>query len=685
MIVNKSKEEKQSFLNLRPLAFAAVAFAAGVCFCFGTIYCGLPFLTAFLSLPVAALPICFSARKRLAVICFFVFLLFLGLGMGGFALQIDRFESQPLEEGKYSLTGRVCSVSQGGEYSLLLLENVSVDGAETEGRMSVYVYTFDSEYTCGDKVRLTASVGRAGRAYRYHTFQADAVVRDIRYSARAIESPVIVKSSSNPFGIINRAIRDTFDGRLSSENAGLAYALTTGNTDGVEEGLLSSVRYGGVAHLFAVSGLHVGAVYLALSRLFKRTKLPVWARVFFPASVSLLFCGVCGCSVSSMRAFLILAATETTKAFGFRADGIELTAFACICLSLFSPAQIFSVGFLLSVSAYAGAALLSPALTRRMNSLLKGACPQQKGISKFLSKAFLPLSVTLCAQVCVLPVSLCFFGYASVWGFFLNLILLPLFAILFPLLLACALLACLLPFAAGIFLLLPSLALSLFSAFFYLCDFSGALLCGFTLSALGAAGIYLLLTLTGGRLNLKNYNIARIPLCGALTAAILFDCIAFGTAAADDCRVTHMCYYENFCAALVECGGEHVLLVNDSPPENRMRTFLYRCAVDPTAVVIVSEEPAKCLNGLVKFSFGDIYVREEFTSGLQTHTTYAGREFSIGEIDFSFTAADRLVFSVEGVVFSFNGAEEGVDVTLFSAEARDGLIFKVNDGILSVY
>lgn len=699
----KSGDERrtESFVNLRPFAFAAVAFAAGVCFCFGVFYCDTPFFTAFLTLPVAAAPLLFSPRKRLAALCFFTFLLFLGLGMGGFALQTSRFETQPLAVGEYDVSGRVDSFTQGEEYSLLVLENFSADGAKTEGKIAVYFHSDGVTYTRGDRVRLTADVEAVGRAYRYHTFLADYVTRDIRYTAFAGQSPVIVKSSSDPFGVAAGAIRETLYDNLSEENAALAYALTTGNTDGVEEGLFSSVRYGGVAHLFAVSGLHVGSVFLALRLLCKKGKLPVWARAAIPVVGSFLFCGVCGFSISSLRAFVVLAAGEGTKLFGSRADGIELTAFAFLCLTLFSPAQIFSVGLPLSLTAYIGAAILSPVFTRRINGFFvdcNGACPRRKGISAIVSARMNAVlrnlanafAVTACAQACVLPVLLFFFGYASVWGLLLNLFLLPLFAAFFPVLLACVLLACPLPFAAGALLFLPALALSLFASFFYLCDFSGAILCGFTLSAVGAAGIYLLLIALSGRLNFKKIGISRILPCGVLTAVILFDCAAFGTAALDDCRVTHMCYYENFCCSMVEWGDEHVLLLGGKPPESRLRTFLYKTAVTPTAVVLVTDDPVQALNGLMNFSFGDVYIYEEFESGLRTHTLHVGREFTIGELSFSFTAEDRLVFTFDGVTGVFDGGKgdaangAGADFTLFSAEARDGLIFKINRGILYV-
>ena len=678
----KEETKKESFVNLRPFAFAAVALAAGVCFCFGSLYCGLPFFVAFLSLPVAALPLLFSARKRLAALCFFTFLLFLGLGMGGFALQITRFENQPLCEGTYTLTGRVVSFTQGDERSFLLLEKITADGGEYDGRTALYVYAEGTSYTRGETVRLKANVKPAGRAYRYRTFLADSVTQDIRYTATAAEPPVITKGSSDPFGLLERMIRDALYENLSGENAGLSCALTTGNTDGVEEGLLSSVRYGGVAHLFAVSGLHVGAVFLALRRLCNRGKLPAWARVAIPAAFAFLFCGACGFSISSLRAFLILTVAEGVKVIGLRADGIELTAFACIALSLFSPAQLFSVGFQLSVSAYAGAALFSLPFTRRINTFFARACPGRRGIIKFLHGLLNTLAVTACAQICILPVCLLSFGYASLWGMLLNLFLLPLFAVCFPVLLACVLLACLLPFAAGAFLFLPSLALSLFSAFFYLCDFSGALLGGFTLSALGAAAYYLLLALFGGRLNFKKSGIGRGCLCAALAAALLFDCTSFGTAAFDDCRITHMCYYENFCCSLVECGGEHVLLLNGKAPESRMRTFLYRHGVKLTAVVVVSEDPAACVNGMMNFSFGDIYLPADAEVGLQTHSVHAEREFSIGRIRFSYLSSDLLRLTVDGVSGVFNGEAADADFTLFSAEGRDGLIFRINRGIL---
>lgn len=680
MVVHERGKAERSFVNLRPLTFAAVAFSAGVCFCYGAIYRDLPFFVAFLSLPMAALPLFFSRRKGLAALCFFIFVLFLGLGMGGFALQSERFLKQENFAAEYVVSGEVISVSQNGDYTVMTLKDLTIGEKKTEGRMYVSLRV-RAGYTRGDRIVGGLYVTKAGSPYSFHSFRAESVVKDLRYYGSSSVAPETSRKSSDLFGIAERAVRETFYENLPEDSAGLAYALTAGNTDGVEEGILQSVRYGGVAHLFAVSGLHAGAVYLAVRRLFSRLGFSARPRALIALAVVFLFCGVCGFAVSAMRAFFILLVSETARIFRSRADGMELTAFVWLCLSFFSPARIFTVGFLLSLSAYAGATLLSPVFMSRVCARFDERS-KKRAIDKIVFSAAKSAVVTVSAEACILPVMLVFFGYTSVWGLILNVLFIPLFSLAFPLLLLSSFLACLFPVASGVLLLPADAVLALFSLFFRVCDFSGVLLCGFVLSAVGVATYYLLLVCLSGRIGYKNYGVSRVPICLLLSALLLFDTVAYGTPAADDCKITHMCYDEGFHAALVECGAEHVLILNGVPPQARMRTFLYRHCPSPTAVVIASESPKYCLNAMSAYSYGDAYAAEGLTDELREHRVITAESFWRGELHFSFSAADELSFEVYGYTFRF-GLDDG-NTTLFCDEERDGLIFRINNGILSV-
>lgn len=69
--------------------------------------------------------------------------------------------------------------------------------------------------------------------------------------------------------------------------------MLTGDGSAVENGLLQNFRYGGVAHIFAVSGLHIGVIYAILSFLLKRIRMPKLLRCALIFAPLLFYVGVC--------------------------------------------------------------------------------------------------------------------------------------------------------------------------------------------------------------------------------------------------------------------------------------------------------------------------------------------------------------------------------------------------------
>ncbi|MBQ9081703.1 MAG: hypothetical protein IJY26_03620, partial [Clostridia bacterium] len=85
---------QKTFINLRPLALSAAALATGAGFCYASLFHGVSLLFALLTLIPFAVYVIVAKKKVKAMLCFFLALTFLGLGMGGFALRIESYHSQ---------------------------------------------------------------------------------------------------------------------------------------------------------------------------------------------------------------------------------------------------------------------------------------------------------------------------------------------------------------------------------------------------------------------------------------------------------------------------------------------------------------------------------------------------------------------------------------------------------------
>ncbi len=190
-------------------------------------------------------------------------------------------------------------------------------------------------------------------------------------------------------GRARRAIGSRID-RLGSEEAALLKALLLGDRSGVSKERTDAFRTAGLSHLLALSGLHVGILYVLLSVPLASLPLPRRAVPALAVSFLWFYGAVADYPVSLVRA-LIMASLLATGVF-FRwpvRPGNALGAAALVSLFL-DPGAHRDVAFQLSFAATAG--ILA---SRPLVSALAARGP--------IGRLFIPLLVGVSAQAATLP------------------------------------------------------------------------------------------------------------------------------------------------------------------------------------------------------------------------------------------------------------------------------------------
>ena len=147
--------------------------------------------------------------------------------------------------------------------------------------------------------------------------------------------------------------------------APLLKALLTGDRSGLSPETVRVFRESGGAHLLALSGLHIGILYLLLSRLLwplgnsPRARRVRYALVVLAAG---LFTLMTGASPSIVRAFLFIFLNETARIACRPRDPLRILTTALLFQLVITPSAITSTGFQLSYLAMAGIFLLYPVL-----------------------------------------------------------------------------------------------------------------------------------------------------------------------------------------------------------------------------------------------------------------------------------------------------------------------------------
>ena len=307
------------------------------------------------------------------------------------------------------------------------------------------------------------------------------------------------------------------------------------------------MRRGGIAHIFAVSGLHVGALCSFCLLLFAKTplkRLSGLTRLLLLSALLFFYAGVCGFSASVIRALILCVFAYAAKLLWVKTDFLDMLGGAAICILLFSPSSLFEIGFQLSFSACLGIALLRMPVRKaleRAGDKASRLLPKRKYTEselKLLSEGeTLPLSigqrvsracvsffsVTLSAQIFTTPLLMNAFGYASGWSLLLNCIFVPIISAVFAYLLLCVVIACLLPAGAvGVVLYVPSVVWSAILLVFEGVDFSSFCIEG------SVSAPCLLVYYGGCTFFTDKWNIPqkwrRIAVCAC---AVVFACVFF--------------------------------------------------------------------------------------------------------------------------------------------------------------
>ncbi|WP_119165705.1 ComEC/Rec2 family competence protein [Algihabitans albus] len=148
---------------------------------------------------------------------------------------------------------------------------------------------------------------------------------------------------------------------LPRERGALAVALTVGKRDAIAPDLLDAMRDSGLAHLLAISGLHIGLVagsmYLGLRRLlacwpFVALRYPIkkWAAVAGLAT-AFVYLFLAGATIPTQRAFLMVGLIFLGVLLDRSAVSLRLVAWAAAVVLLIAPESLLSASFQMSFAA----------------------------------------------------------------------------------------------------------------------------------------------------------------------------------------------------------------------------------------------------------------------------------------------------------------------------------------------
>ncbi len=366
----------------------------------------------------------------------------------GFTASIIRTQSvhTPVLEKKVKFAlvqGTIKSIEkldQGQSSRIILTNNIidKVDEIYTPRKIRLKIRA-DSNIRVGQTIEILADLNPPSPPFmpggfdfrRYLYFQGIGAVGFV------YKEPIIINDA--PQNIINiEHLRQTIAQRIETvlppRNAPVATALIIGQKNALSDEDKQAIRDAGLAHMLAISGLHIGLVAGTIFFLFRFAFacVPRFALQYPIKKIAVVFAFLgavfymllAGATIPTQRAVLMIGIVFLAVILDRSPISLRLVAFSAFTVLLFSPESLLSASFNMSFAAVTCLIYFYDVTRNFWTRMYTNANWFHRLLMYFLSVCL----TTLIASIATAPFALYHFGQVSFSGSLSNLIAVPILA-----------------------------------------------------------------------------------------------------------------------------------------------------------------------------------------------------------------------------------------------------------------
>ncbi len=387
-----------------------------------------------------------GAGQRLAL----VLILFAGIGFMAAQWRTHAVASPVLAQAQITtiLTGRVITVEPAVRGPRVVLDRIGFAGTETQPpeRVRVRLRSSDAAVRPGDQLQVRARLAPPPDASYPggYDFSHVAWFRQIGAVGFAL-APASISPGATSDGpiagfrstierarvVIATRIADGIEGAAG----GVAAALATGQRGGIPEDVRADMRDSGLAHLLAISGLHLGLVAGFVFALV-RGGLALWPRAALGwplkkiAAVAALaaaavYLMLAGATIPTQRAFVMTAIILMAILVNRTGISLRLVAWAALIILLLRPEALLTVSFQMSFAAVIALVAAYEGFGGRFRRAAATSTWQRRVVMYFVAIAF----SSLIASLATAPFAVFHFNRFAPMGLAANLLAVPITAL----------------------------------------------------------------------------------------------------------------------------------------------------------------------------------------------------------------------------------------------------------------
>ncbi|MDH5747848.1 MAG: ComEC family competence protein [Rhodospirillales bacterium] len=309
--------------------------------------------------------------------------LMIGLGAVSFGFMVIQMRTVQVSApvltdrlGVVSVTGRIVVAETLLRGRRVTLEQPTISRlkpAETPARIRIRLNGTQPDFRPGDWIMVRASLSPPPppAAPGAFDFQRQSYFKRIGAVGFSLGQASILPSSGETgnmsSGLFIANLRQDISARirrqLDGDAGALATALMTGDRGGITDQVMRNMRDSGLAHLLAISGLHIGLVAGILFFTFRaalalipplvlRYPIKKWAAAV-SITGALFYALIAGATVPTQRAFLMIGLVLMAVLLDRQGLSMRMVAWAAAIILLLKPESLLGASFQLSFAAVA--------------------------------------------------------------------------------------------------------------------------------------------------------------------------------------------------------------------------------------------------------------------------------------------------------------------------------------------
>lgn len=394
---------------------------------FGEIICawaGFPVLVIVWITTAAIFAVLIRRRKIRRRYIFLLFFIILGY----FRMEEIQKISHIQTDGIYQVTGKVSKVVEKDGYSQFYIYDAQGWTKEERRNLSGIILNvseknmkISDEILMGDVILAQVSPKMYESARNPGNFDAKSYYETMNIVCFGwCDEITVLSKNKNPVteGIfyLKDRLKKVYGQIGTDADKGVYQSLILGDKSALDATVWQLYQINGIAHILAISGLHISILGMGLYRFLRKIYLPFSLSFLVGSFVMISYGIMTGNNVSTVRALIMFLACIFADVLGKSYDSLSALALAAVILLGSYPKLLWNTGFLLSFLAVTGVVVVKPAVSTAFCN------PKGKLLDGFL--------VSLSVSITTLPVLLCAYYETAVYAVFLNLIIIPLMTVL---------------------------------------------------------------------------------------------------------------------------------------------------------------------------------------------------------------------------------------------------------------